>query len=112
MLPTIQVDGLVEIRTTFPDRDAAEACARRVVTARLAACGQVDGPVGSTYRWRGAVEEAEEWRCTFKTTAIRSAACIEAIVAGHPYENPEVLAAGVEATPAYAAWVRESVVAS
>jgi periplasmic divalent cation tolerance protein len=109
MLPTHQVDGLVEIRTTFPDRDAAEACVRRVVAERLAACGQVEGPVGSTYRWRGAIEAAEEWRCTFKTSAIRSAACIEAIVAGHPYETPEVIAAGVEATPAYAAWVRESV---
>ncbi len=112
MLPSIQVDGLVEIRTTFPDRDVAETCVRRVVAARLAACGQVDGPVGSTYRWRNAVERAEEWRCTFKTTAILSAACIEAIVAGHPYETPEVIATGVEATPAYAAWVRESVAVS
>jgi len=102
-------DGIVEIRTTFPDRDAAVACARRVVAARLAACGQVEGPVASTYRWGGGVEAAEEWRCTFKTTASRSAACAESIVAGHPYENPEVLVAAVAAAPAYAAWVRESV---
>jgi periplasmic divalent cation tolerance protein len=102
-------DGLVEIRTTFPVRDAAEACARRIVAERLAACGQVDGPVASTYRWQGAVEAAEEWRCTFKTTAGRSAACVAAIVAGHPYQNPEVLVADVAAAPAYAVWVRESV---
>lgn len=112
MTATPNGDGLVEIRTTFPGRDAAASCVRRIVAARLAACGQVDGPVRSTYHWRGAVESAEEWRCTFKTTAARSAACINAIVAGHPYDNPEVLVAGVAATPAYAAWVRESVAGS
>lgn len=111
MAATPSGDGLVEIRTTFPAREAAEACARRVVAERLAACGQVDGPVASTYRWQGAIESAAEWRCTFKTTAARSAACVASVVAGHPYENPEVLVAEVAATPAYAAWIRESVTA-
>lgn len=105
-------DGLVEIRTTFPGQDAAEACVRRLLAARLAACGQVDGPVVSTYHWRGTLESAAEWRCTFKTTAARAEACVAAVVVGHPYETPEVLVARVAATPAYAAWVRESVAAS
>ena len=111
MTATAADEGLVEIRTTFPSREAAEACAGRVVAARLAACGQVDGPVASTYRWRTAVETAAEWRCTLKTTAARSAACVEAVVTGHPYEVPEVIVARVAAAAAYAAWVRESVTA-
>lgn len=102
-------EDVVEIRTTCAGQDEAEACARRVVAARLAACGQVDGPVRSTYRWRGAVETALEWRCTFKTTRTRAAACVAAIVAGHGYETPEVLVVAAAASPAYAAWVRESV---
>ena len=106
---TPEAEGIVEVRTTFGSRDAAEACAGRVVAARLAACGQVDGPVRSTYHWRGAVETAEEWRCTFKTTAARAVDCVAAIVASHPYETPEVLVATAATTPAYAAWVRESV---
>jgi periplasmic divalent cation tolerance protein len=101
---------VVEIRTTFPGRAAAEACVRRVVAARLAACGQIDGPVGSVYRWRDAVETAEEWRCTFKTTPDGAAACAAALVAGHPYELPEVLLATVVAAEPYAAWVRHEVV--
>lgn len=109
MAATPSGDGLVEIRTTFPARDVAEACVRRIVTERLAACGQVDGPVASSYRWRGAIESADEWKCTFKTTTARAAACVAAVVAGHPYENPEVLVADVAATSAYAAWVRDSV---
>lgn len=100
---------LVEIRTTCPNREEAESLAARLVQARLAACVQIDGPVRSTYEWRGALETADEWRCTCKTTAARAAACAEAIAAGHPYETPEILTAPIEASEAYAAWVRASV---
>ena len=103
--------GIVEIRTTFAVRSEAETCAALLVDRRLAACVQVEGPVQSTYRWQGAIERAEEFRCTVKTTAVRAAACIDAIRRGHPYQNPELLVAEVAAGPAYAAWVRESVAA-
>ncbi len=102
-------DAIVEIRTTFGGRAAAEACAGRLVGERLAACVQVDGPVHSAYRWGGGVEVAEEFRCTCKTTAERAAACVAAIEGSHDYETPEVILSRVTATPAYASWVRASV---
>jgi periplasmic divalent cation tolerance protein len=102
-------ETIVEIRTTFGDRAAAEACAARIVRERLAACVQIDGPVASTYVWRGAVETADEWRCTCKTTPGRADACRTAIVVGHPYELPEIVISTVIAAATYAAWVRESV---
>ena len=107
--PTDPHITLVEIRTTFGDRAAAEACAARLVRERLAACVQVDGPVTSTYAWRGAIEAAAEWRCTCKTTPGRAAACRDAIAAGHSYDVPEIVSTTVTAATAYAAWVRESV---
>lgn len=100
---------VVEIRTTLGDRAAADALAARLVGGRLAACVQIDGPIASTYAWRGAVETAEEWRCTCKTTAARADACRAAILAAHPYDTPEIIAATVAASAAYAAWVAESV---
>jgi periplasmic divalent cation tolerance protein len=103
--------GLVEIRTTFGSRAAATACAERIVADRLAACVQVDGPLASIYAWRGAVETAEEWRCTCKTTGARRDACVAGILAGHEYETPQVTIVPMEATAAYAAWVRECVAA-
>lgn len=102
-------DSFVEIRTTFPTAVLAEACAARLVQLGLAACVQVEGPVRSTYRWQGAVERAEEFRCTLKTTAAAAAACIAAIRAEHPYETPELLVSPVTAAEGYAAWLRESV---
>ncbi|MFN9368231.1 MAG: divalent-cation tolerance protein CutA [Planctomycetia bacterium] len=100
---------IVEICTTFGSADAAEACAQALVRDRLAACGQVDGPIRSTYWWQGKVETATEWRCTFKTTVARAAACRDAITAAHPYETPELLFIRALAAPAYAAWVAASV---
>jgi periplasmic divalent cation tolerance protein len=102
-------ESIVEIRTTFGQRAAAEACAGRLVEERLAACVQVDGPVRSVYRWNGRVETAEEFRCTCKTTVERAQACVAAIERGHDYETPEIILSPVTATPAYASWVRVSV---
>ena len=102
-------ESIVEIRTTFGDRAAAEACADRLVRERLAACVQIDGPITSRYVWRGTMETAAEWRCSCKTTPERADACAAAITADHPYETPEIVIATVSAAPAYAAWVRESV---
>ena len=101
--------GIVEIRTTFASRGAAEACSARLVAERLAACVQIDGPLRSTYAWNGAIESAEEWRCTCKTSPGRAAACRAAITAGHPYDVPELVETVVAGTAAYAAWVRDSV---
>ncbi len=101
--------GIIEIRTTFGSRDEAAACAERLVSGRLAACVQVDGPVVSTYRWKAAIETVEEWRLACKTTLGRRDACIEAIVSGHPYETPQLTVVPIDSTTAYAAWVRDSV---
>lgn len=102
-------ESIVEIRTTFGGRAAAEACASALIAERLAACVQIDGPVHSTYRWRGDVDRAEEFRCTCKTSPERAEDCIEAIMRRHEYETPELLQAVVATTAAYAAWVRASV---
>lgn len=101
--------GLVDIRTTFGSRAAAESCAARLVRDGLAACVQVDGPVTSTYVWEERLEQAEEWRCSCKTTGAAAARCVAAILAGHDYKTPQVVVVPVEATAAYAAWVRAAV---
>jgi periplasmic divalent cation tolerance protein len=101
--------ALVEIRTTCATEEAAAALAARLVRDRLAACVQIDGPVCSTYIWKGRPETATEWRCTCKTTMARSAACAAAIAASHTYETPEIVMAPITASAAYATWVSESV---
>ena len=75
--------------TTTASRDEAETLAHGLVEAGLVACAQVDGPVTSIYRWKGAMEAAQEYRLTLKFAAGREGA-VEAWIQGHhSYETPE-----------------------
>ncbi|MFJ9826235.1 divalent cation tolerance protein CutA [Streptomyces sp. NPDC101160] len=97
---------IVTVRTTTDARAKAETLARGAVEARLAACAQLSGPVTSVYHWQGAVETAEEWEVTFKTTEARYPALEAHLLAAHDYETPEILATRVTRVSAdYARWV-------
>ena len=92
--------------TNMPDQASAEILAAALVTQRVAACVNVLAPVHSVYRWKGAVEAASEVPLLIKTTTERYAMLEQAIVAGHPYELPEIVAVPVEmGLPAYLDWV-------
>lgn len=99
----------VEVTTTLPDRDAARQLGTRAVEARLAACAQVTGPVLSVYRWRGEVQDAEEWRCSLKTTGEAWPALAAFLRGEHPYELPEIVVAPLDGTTEYLAWVQSCV---
>lgn len=101
--------SILAITSTFSSRLAAETCGRRLVEVGVAACVQIDGPVSSIYRWRQAIEAAEEWRLTCKTAPRLEAACVEALLAAHDYELPQVTIARLAASPAYADWVHGTV---
>jgi len=92
--------------TTTDAQEAAAALAESAVTARLAACAQIVGPITSVYRWEGKVERAQEWQVVFKTTADRYPALETHIKAEHTYGVPEIIANPIVAGSAeYLAWV-------
>ncbi|HEX4834391.1 MAG TPA: divalent-cation tolerance protein CutA [Trebonia sp.] len=100
--------GFLQVQTTTDSRAEAMDIARAAVEARLAAGGQVAGPVASTFWWDEEVERAEEWVVYLKTTADRCAPLIAFIAERHSYDEPEVIALPVAAgAAAYLAWVRE-----
>jgi len=97
----------LQVTVAAASREEADRITRTAVDRRLAACGQVIGPVHSTYRWEGRVEEAEEWLCLLKTTGARYAELERAIRALHRYQNPEIVATAiVHASDDYLAWLR------
>ena len=97
----------LQVITTTGSREDALAIARETVRARAAACAQVSGPVTSTFRWKGRVEEEEEHVCTMKTTS-KAYKKLEAIIRSiHPYEVPEIIALPIETGGSdYLAWMR------
>ncbi len=96
------------VLTTTDSADSAASLARSAVTARLAACAQVDGPITSTYWWQGEVESAQEWRVLYKTTAERYPALEAHIKAEHSYDTPEVIVGEIPTgSREYLAWITE-----
>lgn len=96
-----------QVTTTVDSQEQAQSLALAVVGARLAACAQVNGPVSSTFWWRGEVQTAREWVLVLKTTAQRYGALEAYLRQAHPYEVPEIVATAVDAgNPDYLAWVR------
>jgi periplasmic divalent cation tolerance protein len=82
----------LQVQTTTDSRAEAMELAKAAVEARLAACGQVAGPVASTYWWNDELERAEEWFVFFKLPADRYEALAEFLTERHSYDEPEILA--------------------
>ena len=47
----------IQVSTTVEKKEDADRIAKILVETRVAACVQVIGPIGSTYWWKGKVEE-------------------------------------------------------
>lgn len=103
------MDEIVLILTTVPEGFDAEALARDLVEAGLAACVSVHAPQVSTYRWQGAVETARERPLVVKTTSGRVPAVRQALVGRHPYDVPEFLVVRADADEAYGRWIRSGI---
>lgn len=82
----------IQISTTTETKKQAQKIARYLVEQKLAACVQISGPIESTYRWKGKVENAQEWLCLIKTRESLFGKVEAAIKKRHPYETPEIIA--------------------
>lgn len=101
---------LVIVTATTPDEAVALRIAADAVRARLAACAQVQGPIHSTFQWRGAIDQATEWYCHLKTTRASLEALTALIRRAHPYQVPEIVAVPIVAGfRPYLEWVAQEV---
>jgi periplasmic divalent cation tolerance protein len=98
----------LQVQTTTDSRAEAMELAKAAVEERLAACGQVAGPVASTYWWNDELERAEEWFVFFKLPADRYEALVEFLAERHSYDEPEILATPfVAGSPSFLAWITD-----
>ncbi|HZD32995.1 MAG TPA: divalent-cation tolerance protein CutA [Candidatus Angelobacter sp.] len=94
------------VLTTVGVQEKAEWLARTLVERRLAACVNIVGPIRSIYRWKGEVENEQEYLLLIKTAAERSAEVAAAFAELHPYELPERIELDPEGGSAeYLSWV-------
>ena len=101
---------ITSVYAVFANADEAERIGRRCVEERLAACVNILGAIRSIYRWKGAIESADEVAAIFKTTEHLADALIARIGGLHSYEVPCVVSWPVEKIlRPYGRWVEDSV---
>lgn len=93
---------------TCPSAEVAKVLGQGLVEAGHAACVNIVPAMHSIYRWRGAIESADEALLAIKGTIAAYPAIEAYLVRHHPYELPEVIAVPLVAgLPAYLAWLND-----
>ena len=96
----------IEIVTTCPDESVAQRIGRTLVEAGLAACAQISAPITSVYRWKGAIETAQEYYLVLKAKQTDFQAIADVIQREHPYEVPEIIARPItHISDSYRSWL-------
>lgn len=101
--------SLILVRITCPSRRIAEDIADAALEDRIAVCANLEGPVTSSYRWKGVIEQSFEFILWLKGPET-SWGKIEALVNRvHPYDVPAIVAMPLtHVSDAYAAWALEN----
>lgn len=100
------MEEIIQIVTTADNKGIIEKIGRDLVEKRLVACAQIVGPIQSIYRWKGAVEDANEWLLLMKSKTSLYPAIEEEIRRQHPYELPEIIVTNIDKGLAgYMDWV-------
>ena len=95
-----------EVVITASDADWLGEFTRHLVTDRLAACGHLQTPIRSVYRWDGAVHDESEARVALHTRRALVPAIVARTREAHPYDVPCVLALpAVDGNPDYLRWI-------
>jgi len=101
--------SVLSVYAVFANAEEAERIGRTVIEEQLAACVNILSPVRSIYRWKGAIETADEVAAIFKTHHWTADALIERIAALHSYDVPCIVSWPIDKIlRSYADWVEDT----
>jgi len=96
-----------DIYVTAATLKEANGIARAIVEEKLAACVNIF-PITSLYRWKGNIEEEEEYALSIKTKSALVDKVATRVRQMHSYENPCIISFAIESgSPTYLNWIHE-----
>lgn len=107
------MDEPLFVYTTYPSLVEASNAGRALTEAGLAACVNIWPNMVSIYRWKGAVEQADEVVMIVKTRASLKDKVAATIKANHSYDTPAIVflpTAGGDAD--YSRWILDETAAA
>ena len=94
------------VYTTCGNSEEAKALARALISAKVAACVQLNS-VQSVYNWSGKLEEDDEVRLTIKCDLSKYTELEAAIKQHHSYDTPQIIGVPAShASPEYVSWMK------
>jgi len=95
---------------TVPNFEEGQKIARILVESKLAACVNIIKDIFSLYKWKGKIEEDNEYLLLIKTVEEKSDLLIRKINEIHSYETPECIGFKIEkGSEKYLNWIKEVV---
>ena len=91
--------------TTCSSKEVASGIVNELLSAKLIACGQIEGPMESIYRWKGRLEKETEWKIKLKFDLAKKAEIEQNLTEIHPYVTPQWVVWKAEASEEYYNWV-------
>ncbi|MHA2282917.1 MAG: divalent-cation tolerance protein CutA [Promethearchaeota archaeon] len=95
---------------TVSNIEEGKRIAKDLVENKLAACVNIIENISSIYRWKGKIQEDNEYLLIIKTTEEKSESIIQKINATHSYATPECIGFKVEkGSQKYLNWIKDVV---
>jgi periplasmic divalent cation tolerance protein len=94
---------------TVPSKEEGEKIAKHLVEQKIVACVNIIHDIHSIYRWKGEIEEDNEYLLVMKTTKEKKSILIRAIEKLHSYETPECIGWKIDTgSKTYLRWIENS----
>ncbi len=107
-LTTHHLPLMLVVLTTTPTFEEAEALARKIIEAKLAACVQVLPQITSFYFWEDEVKKDSEQLLLIKTLPAKFDRLKDFIQENHSYDVPEIVALSAEkVAESYLNWMKD-----
>lgn len=103
------VENIIMIVVTTSSKQEAKKIIQYLLNKRIIACGNIIGPISSSYWWKGNIEESEEFLLFMKSKMSLFKKIENEILKIHSYEIPEIVVLPiVEGSKGYLDWITNS----